>query len=312
MAWSVPALAQRGARAAREGGGEPSVKDIMIKIGKGPNALTPAIGQALQSPSPAWDTLQGQATDYAQQAAALGRNAPPRGSKESWTELTTAFIDAANDLEKAVRAKNRDDARVAHDQLAGSCMSCHRAHRGGPGGGGGGPPGGGPPGGFGSGFGGPPGGRFPGGSPDAVGNRPQGRGPGGSGALPGGGSPDSPEGVARAFLAALKQKDPAALAGTISPRAPAEVTIRTHKKTFEAILQSRLPDEDIDKLADEFAGYDVTGTPSRGMGGKLVVTLTKGSVKRKIYVRQDQDGWKIVDYGGPAGPLPRPKSTKGR
>jgi hypothetical protein len=142
------------------GGGAPGIRQIMAKLGRGPNALTPVIGNALQQDPPPWDTIQGQAKEYAQSAAELGKFDPPKGAKESWVKLTAAFADSGAELEKAAIAKDKEAARLSHDQLKNSCNACHQEHRrmgrgGGPGGPGGPPPGG--PGGRG-GFGRPPGG----------------------------------------------------------------------------------------------------------------------------------------------------------
>ena len=126
--------------------GTPTIKQIMGRLTKGPNSLTPVIGKALEAETPDWSTIQPQTDEYARLAAALGQNKPRRGSPESWAKLTAAFSESASALDKAVKAKNRDGASDAHSQLTGSCMECHRQHRMGPGMGkmGGPPPG--PPG----------------------------------------------------------------------------------------------------------------------------------------------------------------------
>ena len=77
------------------GGGPPGIRQIMNKLGRGPNALTPVIGNELQQEPPPWDTIQGQAKEYAQSAAELGKFDPPKGAKESWVKLTAAFADSA-------------------------------------------------------------------------------------------------------------------------------------------------------------------------------------------------------------------------
>ncbi len=82
---------------------------------------------------------------------------PPRGGKDSWAKLTAAYAESATDMDKAAQAKDAATALDAHGKIEGSCMACHRVHRGmgGPGGGMGGPPGG-------PGRGRPPGGPGPG------------------------------------------------------------------------------------------------------------------------------------------------------
>jgi len=157
-----PGPSAPGAVDARPLGASPTIKQIMGKLTKGPNSLTPVIGKELEADPPAWETIGPQTQEYARLAAAMSKNDPPRGSKESWAKLATAFATTAEALNKAAQAKDRNAALEAHGVITGSCMECHREHRrGGPGGGG--------PGMGGPGMGGPPGkgqrGGFPKGAP---------------------------------------------------------------------------------------------------------------------------------------------------
>jgi hypothetical protein len=153
-------LPQGGPAAA--GPPTPGIKQIMVKLAKGPQSLTPIIGNELNQDPPPWETIQGQTKEYVASASELGKYDPPKGAKESWIKLTAAFADSAVELDRAASAKDKDAARVAHDQLKNSCNACHQPHRGMGRAGGGRPPGGPPPGG--------PGGPPPGGPPpDAPG-----------------------------------------------------------------------------------------------------------------------------------------------
>ena len=157
-----------GAGGGPGGGGSRGIRQIMGKLAKGPGSLTDVIGNELKQETPPWETIQGQAKEYAQSAAELGTYEPPKGAKESWAKLTAEFAESGAELERAAMAKDKEAARLSHDQLKNSCNACHQEHRRmGRGGGPGGPPGGPPPGGQGGpppgGFGRPPGG--PGGPP---------------------------------------------------------------------------------------------------------------------------------------------------
>jgi hypothetical protein len=132
----------------------PEIRQIMIKLNKGSNSLTSLIGSGLKAEPPAWETIGPQAKEYAQLAADLGKHEPAKGSKESWSKLVAEYSGLATELDKAAQAKDKAAVTAAQEDLASSCMACHRQHRGGPGMGGGmrgGPaglrPGGGPPGG---------------------------------------------------------------------------------------------------------------------------------------------------------------------
>jgi hypothetical protein len=106
------------------------IKQIMGKVAKGPNSLTPVIGKELDLDPPPWESIQGQTKDYAQSASKLGKYDPPKGSKESWIKLTAAFAESAAELDRAAMAKDKEAAKVAHDQLRISCNACHQEHRG--------------------------------------------------------------------------------------------------------------------------------------------------------------------------------------
>jgi len=134
---------------AENASGTPTIRQIMSKLTKGPNSLTPVIGKELEADAPDWNTIQPQTDEYARLAAAMAQNTPRKGSPESWATLSAAFGKSANALNTAAKAKNRDAALEAHSEITGSCMGCHRQHRTmGPGMGrmGGPPPPGGPPG----------------------------------------------------------------------------------------------------------------------------------------------------------------------
>lgn len=137
-----------GGGMAGRGGGSP-IKQIMMRINdRNPQGLTKLLEQELQANAPDWGTIQPQTAEYAKLAADLAKLDPPQGSKDSWSQLTAAFADSANALDRAAQAKDVSAARDAQAKLGNSCMECHRAHRGRGGMGGpgrrgpGGPPGG--------------------------------------------------------------------------------------------------------------------------------------------------------------------------
>jgi hypothetical protein len=133
------------------GGGPPTpIKEIMARLTRGPQSLTPLLATELKTEPPPWETIQSQTKEFARLAASMSGYDPPKGSKESWAKLTGSYAESAAALERAAQARDREAALAAHKSLAGSCMVCHREHRGmGPGmgmpPGGFGPPGKGPP-----------------------------------------------------------------------------------------------------------------------------------------------------------------------
>jgi cytochrome c556 len=113
--------------------GAPSqkIRQIMMRIGgRSPQALNGAIDRGLAAEQPAWDTLQPQAKEYAELATELGQNDPPRGSAESWKQLTTTYAESAAALDRAAQARDQTAAKAAHGKLTESCKGCHQQHRG--------------------------------------------------------------------------------------------------------------------------------------------------------------------------------------
>jgi hypothetical protein len=107
----------------------PRIKEIMTKLGKGPQALQGALDKALRQAEPAWDAVQAQTGEYAKLASELGKLDPPKGSKDSWSKLTLAFAETATELDKSAKANEKDATVSAHADLGSSCMGCHREHR---------------------------------------------------------------------------------------------------------------------------------------------------------------------------------------
>ena len=112
--------------------GTPSaIKQVMAKIGRGPQSLSAQIGQELNANPPPWDALQPQTKDLTQQASALEAETPTKGAKETWDKHAKDFSDLAVALDAAVQAKDQDRAKDVHGKLSQSCNACHRDHRGG-------------------------------------------------------------------------------------------------------------------------------------------------------------------------------------
>src|SRR5215471_6674315 len=79
------------------------IKEIMTKANDGPQSLKSLLGQELAVDSPDWATIQQQTREFAQLTASLGEYTPPKGSKESWARLTSAYADSAASLDKAAQ-----------------------------------------------------------------------------------------------------------------------------------------------------------------------------------------------------------------
>lgn len=108
----------------------PTTKEIMTKLNKGPDCLKAVLAKELRGDSQDWATIQKQTKDFAEAAAALGKNTPKKGDKDSWEKFTKAYATDAKALASAADKKDLDECKTAQSKLDKSCMSCHQAHRG--------------------------------------------------------------------------------------------------------------------------------------------------------------------------------------
>ncbi|MEW4566281.1 hypothetical protein AB1L88_00295 [Tautonia sp. JC769] len=157
----------------------------------------------------------------------------------------------------------------------------------------------GPQGGF-SGFeaGGPPG--FPGGPGGFPGE--QGGFPGAAGST----EPadfDSPRGAVDAFLNAIKAKDVQGLSDATALRAPREAETSSRRRTFQAIREMSLSEDELNTIADDFEGFEVAQMSRPTASGIVSFILRKqgdygSTLQRRIDVRKERSGWKVNDVTG--------------
>ena len=103
-----------GVAGGMPGGGGPGaagIKQIMIKLAKGPNSLTPVIGNELsQDPTP-WETIQAQTKEYSQSASEMGKYNPPKGTKESWLTALKGICRPGGGARPGRRGKEQRDGQ---------------------------------------------------------------------------------------------------------------------------------------------------------------------------------------------------------
>ncbi|HEV3238512.1 MAG TPA: cytochrome c [Gemmataceae bacterium] len=108
----------------------PTVKEVMGKLNKGPASLTTTIAKGLNVEEPTWDDIKKQSKEFCTFSEALGKNKPPKGDEKSWTKLTDAYNESAKALAEAADKMDKKAAVAAIKKLQGSCMNCHKAHKG--------------------------------------------------------------------------------------------------------------------------------------------------------------------------------------
>ena len=107
----------------------PSIKKVMNKLHKGKNAPLSKVKAALKGDSPDWTAIQKEAKIFATLGAALPKNDPPRGDKESYEKLAKAYASAGKTLEESAEKEDLKGSRDAFKKISTSCMPCHKSHK---------------------------------------------------------------------------------------------------------------------------------------------------------------------------------------
>ncbi|MEO6807587.1 MAG: hypothetical protein ABI353_00545 [Isosphaeraceae bacterium] len=106
---------------------------------------------------------------------------------------------------------------------------------------------------------------------------------------------------AQAFIDALKAKDPQKLNDAVALRSRLESSA-AHRSVFEQILDSSLPPETIQELADAFEGYKIVRQGAvEGTGHQNVILMKnagKDNLQRSLTLRKEKAGWKVSDFSG--------------
>jgi len=108
---------------------DPTIKEVMARLHKGANCPLILVKKELQGAQVDWDDVQKTSKEFVVLGGALAKNNPPRGARDSWTKLTRQYLEAAQALDAAAKKKDKTAALAAQAKLAGSCASCHKAHR---------------------------------------------------------------------------------------------------------------------------------------------------------------------------------------
>jgi hypothetical protein len=107
----------------------PTIKEVMTKLNKGPKSISAKLKTALAATSPDWDSIQSLSTEFRTFAESMPKNDPPKGHKDSWKKLVTAYVADAKSLESAAKKKDHDAAEASRKKLSASCKACHSVHK---------------------------------------------------------------------------------------------------------------------------------------------------------------------------------------
>jgi hypothetical protein len=92
----------------------PSIKDVMGKLYKGPNASMSKLKNELNATPPEWKQVQGRTKDFVTLAEALAKNEPRKGDKASFKKLQVARRRGPEARPKGFPRRVEENRRLLH------------------------------------------------------------------------------------------------------------------------------------------------------------------------------------------------------
>ena len=120
-------LANRLARSDDEK--TPTIKEVMQKLHKGPNAALAKLKKDLAADSLDWEDIKAKAKDFETYGEALPKNDPPKGEKEDWKKLADSYYENAKKLNSSAKKEDKDGVKSAFSKISNACAACHKAHK---------------------------------------------------------------------------------------------------------------------------------------------------------------------------------------
>jgi cytochrome c556 len=108
----------------------PTIKEVMTKLYKGPNANMAKLKNELNANPPAWKQVKDRTKDFVTLAEGLAKNEPRKGDKDSFKKLADTHLANAKSLNDAAKKEDQKATQEVLKKIGGSCMACHQAHRG--------------------------------------------------------------------------------------------------------------------------------------------------------------------------------------
>jgi hypothetical protein len=107
-----------------------------------------------------------------------------------------------------------------------------------------------------------------------------------------------PRASVKAFLEALKDKDVDRLSEATALRSPYESSSK-HRELFQRIVDGSISEAQLNDLAENLDEYKISGEAAVTSTGRLGILVSKktktGKMQRKITVRKEKAGWKVLD-----------------
>jgi cytochrome c556 len=107
----------------------PTIKEVMQKLHKGPNAALAKLKKDLAADSLDWKDIQAKTNEFETFGAALPKNDPPKGKIDDWKKLADSYYDNVKKLNASAKEEDKDGVKTAFSKISNACAACHKAHR---------------------------------------------------------------------------------------------------------------------------------------------------------------------------------------
>ena len=115
--------------AIADGQATPSIRALMHRQYTISRAPLKTIRAQIDAQAPDWEEVQRAGETFVALAEILAKKTPRHGSEESWRHLVDQHTADAKEMLDAAKVRDLVPLRAAHRRIAGSCKTCHEAHR---------------------------------------------------------------------------------------------------------------------------------------------------------------------------------------
>jgi len=117
------------AAVAGTGAEDPSIKDIMAKLHKGPKAPIAVLKTNLGGDAPDWKAVHAAAHEFATLTEGLPKQEAPKGDQAGYEKLAVLYFENSKALDTAAEKEDLAGSKAAFGKLGASCKACHTQHR---------------------------------------------------------------------------------------------------------------------------------------------------------------------------------------
>jgi hypothetical protein len=107
----------------------PTISEIMIEAHGCRTAYIKQVRTELAKDEPDWLVVESKSRELVRVGKLLALNAPPKGTRAEWEQITNLYVARATVLTDSAERKDKEEAGLTARRIGMMCSTCHRAHR---------------------------------------------------------------------------------------------------------------------------------------------------------------------------------------